>query len=325
MTVPKRERGSALLTVLLLVAVMATVASTALDRISVGTRLAGNVATIGQARSWLGMAELIAATRIDDLLEADQSQTTLAGGWLGAERRIELPDGAVVRARVEDGGNCFNLNSLVEQRQDGRLVVRPLGQSQFKALMLLVGIAEGEAARIAASTADYIDSDSNPLPGGSEDGAAGSGALSANRMMADASELRSVPGVADRHYRLLWPWICALPVADLSPVNVNTLLPEQAPLLAMLVPGRIDLAKARALLATRPVNGFGSVIEFWESPALAGVQPSPEASQQTKVRTSFFRLRARVETAGFDVGETALIDARQAPARIVRRSFAESG
>jgi len=321
--IPARERGSALLTVLLLVAVMATIAATALDRIAVGTRLAANIATVGQARAWLGTAELLATTRIEDLLAADETQTTLAGNWMGVERTIALPDGATVRARVEDGGNCFNLNSLVEMKQESALVARPVAQSQFSALMTLLGIPEGEASRIAASAADYIDSDSSPLPGGSEDGPGA--ALNPNRMIAEASELRSVAGVSDRHYKLLRPWICALPTTELSPINVNTLLPEQAPLLAMLVPGRLDAARARAQIAGRPAGGYGSVLKFWESPALAGLEPGPEASQQVKVRTSFFRLIARVETAGLEVGETALIDARRVPARIVSRAYGEAG
>lgn len=321
MTVPPSERGAALLTVLLLVAVMATIAATALDRISVGTRLAGNVATVAQARAWLETAEVLASTRIEDLLAADESQT-LAHGWLGRERTIALPGGAAVRARIEDGGNCFNLNSLVEQRQDERLVARPLAERQFVALMVVLRIAEGEAARIAASATDYIDSDSLPLPSGVEDA---NGSLAANRMMADSSELRAVANVSDRHYNLLKPWICALPVAELSSINVNTLLPEQAPLLAMLVPGKLDVSRARAQIASRPADGFGSVVEFWDSPALAGLEPGSEQSQQAKVRTAFFKLRAWVGAGEVEMAEVALIDARRPPARIVSRSFGYGG
>lgn len=316
MIVPPRQKGAALLTVLLLVAVMATIAATALDRISVGTRLAANVATVAQARTWLETAEVLAATRIEDLLAADQSQT-LAHGWLGRERTIAMPHGAIVRARIEDGGNCFNLNSLVEQRQDRSLVARPLAERQFVALMTILGIAEGEAARIAASATDYIDSDAVPLRAGAEDS---SGYLSANRMMADASELRAVPG-ASEHYNILQPWICALPLAELSAINVNTLVPEQAPLLAMLAPGKLDLARARAQIASRPNDGFGSVVKFWDSPVFAGVDPGSQESQQAKVRTHFFTLSARVQAGEVELAETALIDARRPPARIVSRSF----
>ena len=45
-----RERGAALLTVLLLVAVIAVLAATALERLRVSTRLAGNAAALDQAR-----------------------------------------------------------------------------------------------------------------------------------------------------------------------------------------------------------------------------------------------------------------------------------
>ena len=42
------ERGAALLSVLLLVAVMAVIAATALDRLTLATRIAGSAATVDQ-------------------------------------------------------------------------------------------------------------------------------------------------------------------------------------------------------------------------------------------------------------------------------------
>ena len=323
MRVPPGERGSALLTVLLLVAVMAMIASTALDRIGVGSRLAVNAATVGQGRAWLGVAEQLAATRIEDLLSV-QGSKTLPGGWLGVERSIALPDGGIVRARLGDGGNCFNLNSLVEQGPQGQLASRWIALNEFTALMALLGIPEGQAAGIAASATDYIDSDSQPLTGGAEDGGH-NGGLSSNHLMADPSELRLVSGVGEREYALLRPWICALPTTDLSPININTLLPEQAPLIAMLVPGGLDLARARAAIASRPSAGFGSVLQFWQSPVLAGVTPDSRAAAQVQIRTSFFTLHARVASLDVEVGETALIDARQSPARVVRRRWGLEG
>lgn len=322
MTVPPGQRGAALLTVLLLVAVMATVSATALDRIGLATRLAVNVASVAQSRAWLGTAELLAVARMEDLLAADQSQTTLAGGWLGAERSISLPDGGTVRAAVADGGNCFNLNGLVEASPDGRLAERPGAREQFVALMTLLGIGAGDAGRIASSAADYIDTDSSPLPAGAEDG--GRDAVPANTLMADASELRSVAGVTARHFGILERWVCALPIAEPAPINVNTLLVEQAPLLAMLAPGVLDLARARSLLSARPADGYGSVLNFWNSPVLSGLEIPSEAAQQVKVRSSFFTLRATVTATGTEVRETALIDARTSPARILRRQWGEA-
>jgi general secretion pathway protein K len=320
MIAPANERGVALLSVLLLVAVMATVAATALDRIGIGTRLAANAATVGHGRAWLESAELLATTRIEDLLAADETKT-LGAGWLGLERRIALPDGAVVRARIEDGGNCFNLNSLVLRQDDGRLAGRPQAVNQFAALMTMLGIGGGEAAQIAATASDYIDSDNLPQKLGVED----SGKVrAANHLMADPSELRAVTGVTDRHYRLLSRWICALPNTELSEINLNTLLPEQSPLVAMIAPGSIDPQRARAALQQRPTAGFNEPLDFWQLPGLAGIDLPSGAVGQTQLRTSFFILRARVESSDIDVRETALIDARATPARVIRRSWLDA-
>lgn len=320
MNIPPSERGAALLTGLLLVAVMATIAATAMDRIGVATRLTANAATVAQARSWLATAEQLAMTRIEDLLAADQSQT-LGTGWLGTERSIDLPDGAKVRARIEDAGNCFNLNSLVERQRDGTLKERSVGGEQFKNLMRVLGIGAGEADRIASVATDYVDSDSAPLPAGSEGGTY----AVPNGLMSHASELRAVSGVTPRHYAILERWLCALPSTDLSPVNVNTLQPEQAPLLAMLAPAVIDVARARSHIASRPADGFGSVLNFWSSGALRGVEVPDSVSRQVQVRTGFFKLRASVGSANSaGIGETALIDARAKPARLVMRQWGEA-
>jgi general secretion pathway protein K len=317
--VPAKERGTALLSVLLLVAVMATVAATALDRIGVGTHLAANAAAVGQGRAWLESAELLATMRVEDLLAADTKKTA-GNGWLGLERRVSFPGGAVVSARIEDGGNCFNLNSLVGRRDDGQLVARPQAIAQFTDLMMMLGISQSEARHIAASASDYIDSDSFPQELGAEDGGK---VLPANHLMADPSELRVVGGVTDRQYGLLARWICALPTPELSGINVNTLLPEQAPLLAMIAPGRINPPRARAAIEQRPSSGFDDSLDFWQLPGLAGIELPSGAVDQVKVRTSFFILKARVESSDIDVRETALIDARADTARVIRRSFAD--
>ncbi|WP_294174037.1 type II secretion system minor pseudopilin GspK [uncultured Sphingomonas sp.] len=323
MIVPASERGAALLTVLLLVAVMATVAATALDRIAIATRLTGNAATVAQGHQWLAMAEQLTATRMEDLLAADRGKT-VAGSWLGTPRTIALPDGGRIRARVRDAGNCFNLNGLVTRAQDGSLVANQLVVAQFTGLMGQLGIDSGRAAGIAQAAADWIDSDFMPQPQGAEDSAyAGGGRQAANAAMADVSELRAVVGVTNEAYVALRPWICALPVHEPSSLNVNTLLPEQALLLAMLAPQQIGVAQARAQLAGRPVEGFSSTVDFWKSGAFADLTVPPEAASQVKLRSAWFLLEAEVGGRGLQLGQTSLIDAREKRARVVRRAYGE--
>jgi general secretion pathway protein K len=315
MTPLPSERGTALLTVLLLVAVMSTIAATALDRLGMATRFAVNSAEASQARAWLGMAERLAGVRIEDLLAADSSQTTLKGDWLGKERSITLPGGATLRATLADGGNCFNLNALVQPGAAGVFLQRQAGIDQFARLLTLLGVGPGEAAFVSTAAADTIDSDSLSVSSGGEAGAP-------NRLMIDESELRSVPGMTDARYRLLRPWICALPTTDLSPINVNTLAPEQSLLIAMVAGPSVGPSQARAALAQRPSDGFGSVLNFWKSPAFGGATAVGDASAQIRVRSSFFTVTASVDHAGRSVSQRSLLDARATPVVLVRRGGA---
>lgn len=333
--IPLRERGAALLTVLLLVAVMAVVSASAVERLTLATRLAASSAEIEQARQFQFAAEAIAIKRIETLLGKTQGQTTLDGGWHGKPYTLPLPGGSATLT-LTDAGNCFNLNSLVAESTVGGSAQRPLAIEEFQTLMQSIGIAPDEAARIAASSGDWIDADQNATAAGGEDSAysgANPGYRTPDRPMADASELAAVAGMTPALWRKLEPWTCALPTSDLSPINVNTLLPEQAPLLQMLLPARsgpaegrsgasqLSPAQARAHLAARPAGGYGSVNRFWSGPTLGGATPSGDTASQVKLETRWFRLRTTVRMGDVSLVGEALIDAGRPPARVVRRSW----
>lgn len=327
MTPRPSERGAALLTVLLLVAIISVIAATALERLTLATRLAANSSALDQARAYALAAETISIARIGDLVDRDKGKTTLAGDWNGRSNRLPIP-GGIATARVTDGGNCFNLNSVVAGEDPENMRLRPLGVSQFTALMELLGIAPREAAAVAASLADWIDSDGEPIPGGAEDDVYGRSVApyrAANRPMVDASELRAVAGVTPQIYATLRPWVCALPVTDLSPINVNTLAPEQAPLFAMLIPGQLTIERARQMLAQRPPEGYGSLVKFWALPAMEALTPNAEVTAQTKLTSRFFRVEILVELGDAEVTGQALIDAGATPARLVLRQWGEAG
>jgi general secretion pathway protein K len=319
----EKERGAALLTVLLLVAVMAVVASTALERLALATRMTGNGGAVDQGRAYADAGMAMARLRIGDLVATNPAKMTLAGGWMGTPQAIPVP-GGVAPAQVTDGGNCFNLNSVVSGESEAALKVRPIGVTQFQALLEALGVNAAQAQGAAAGLADWIDSDDVPQPGGAEDDSYAQMERpyrAANRMMVDASELRAVAGITPAIYDLVKPWVCALPVTDLSPININTLLPGQAPLFAMLLPGQLSAGQARQLLAQRPADGYGSTVQFWALPSLAGLSPMTEVQEQVKLTTGFFGVSVAVDVGGTQVVERALIDARESPARIVRRDW----
>jgi general secretion pathway protein K len=337
---PPQEEGAALLSVLLLVAVMAVIAATALDRLQLSTKLAANSASMAQARQYSYAAETIATARIEDLLAREPEQTTLAGDWMG--RDIPVPiDGGIALARIQDADNCFNLNSLVfssngaaydtaASRNSGAITYAAniLAIDQFANLMSLLQVPDNEAKGIAQAAADWVDSDSSALPGGAEDeyyrGLANP-YLPGNRLMADRSELNLVKGMTPAIYNRIKPWICALPRAELTAINPNTMAPDQSVLLAMLFGKKLSIAEAKAYLANRPKDGYGSVVRFWAAPRLAALETSATIRGQIRLKSRYFQLRTKITTGDIDLESHALIDASTLPARITGRYWGEEG
>lgn len=324
MTPRPGERGAALLTVLMLVAVIAVIAAASLEKLKLQTHLSGNMAAIDQARHYAYAGEEIAKTRIGDLSNADRS-VTLSGDWLDKATPFPIDNG-VATVRVSDGGNCFNLNSLVTQSAEGERVARPIAVQQFEALMTLIGIDPRASGGIAQAAVDWIDSDSVPQTGGAEDETYARASVpyrAANVLMADVSELKAVAGVTPSLFERIRPWVCALPAADLSPLNINTIRRDQAPLVAMLMPGVLTLPVAQRMIDERPPTGYSAIENFWAKPALRGLSPPLEVMAQTQAKTRWFSLRMQVETGGAELTETALIDASANPAKVVRRSYGD--
>src|SRR3546814_20145960 len=87
--------------------------------------MTGNAGAIDQARAYADAGVEIARLRIGDLLAARPGRTTLQGGWLGASQVLPMV-GGVATARVTDGGNCFNLNSVVAGERERDLKYRPV-------------------------------------------------------------------------------------------------------------------------------------------------------------------------------------------------------
>src|SRR3546814_16886471 len=99
--VRQSERGGALLTVLLLVAVMSALSVAALERLRLSTRLAANGAADDQARAYAMAAAAMALERTSLLTGRSRDHRKIGSGWNG--RPITLP---------REGGS--------EERRDGK-------------------------------------------------------------------------------------------------------------------------------------------------------------------------------------------------------------
>lgn len=317
---PAAQSGVALLTVLLLVAVMTVLVMGMLDDIRFGVRRAGNAQAMAQAQRYALGAEDVAMAQIRRLDRLGGGRTTLAGGWNGKATAFPVEHGAI-EARLYDAGNCFNLNSVVEGATE-QWQRRELGARQYLALLSELGVDGQRAQVLVDALVDWIDSDQARSPLGAEDASYGTRRTAyrtGGTLLAEVTELRAIEGYDAATYARLRPYVCALPENALSPLNPNTLQEQDAPLLAMLTLGAVQGAAARRAIAGRPNAGWIDLAAFWRAPALAGADLPVEVKTQPALRTRYFGLDTRIEYDSAQLVLSALIRNDAGNPRLVAR------
>ncbi|MGM0593468.1 MAG: type II secretion system minor pseudopilin GspK [Pseudomonadota bacterium] len=243
------ERGVALVTALLVVALATTTAAAMISRQQLDIRRTGNGLQYEQAYLYVNGMERWAARVLRQDGEENDVDHPLE------EWATELPpipvDGGQLAGRLEEHQGRFDLNTLVV---GGTVNEQALGRFQR-----LLTVLELDPA-LANAVVDWLDADMEPrFPGGAEDPlylAEEPPYRSANRAMVSVSELRLVYGVDAEVYAQLAPHVTALPTP--APLNVNTVTAE---VMQSLADG-IDAGLAALLIEGRGEEGYASMDDF---------------------------------------------------------------
>ncbi|MCW8924641.1 MAG: type II secretion system minor pseudopilin GspK [Xanthomonadales bacterium] len=269
---PHRERGVALITAVLVVAIAAIIGTSMMSRQNFDTQRTTNIIHRDQAVAYaLGAEHWAGAELSRDALNNDYDH--LAENWA-----YELPplpiDGGYISGRLQDLQGRFNLNSVLDPIQAERLV--RLCQS-----------INVEPDFIPALQ-DWIDEDTELRDNGAEDESytlLDPPYRAANRHLADTSELLLVRGVSVEDYNSLIFFVSALP--ENSPINVNT---ASARLIQSLAPD-IAAPDVERIIALRADSPYQKVDTFVEDRAFAGKELSESF---LGVSSSYFLLTADV-------------------------------
>ncbi|GLK88431.1 type II secretion system minor pseudopilin GspK [Pseudomonas turukhanskensis] len=279
----KRQQGVALITVLLVVAVVTIVCAGMIARQQVSIRSSANL--LDTRRAWqyaLGGETLAKAMLKRDARAGAPGQTGdhLGEPWARPMPPFALDESGVLNVRIEDLSGRFNLNSLVHREQVDALAVR-----RFQRLLLRLGIVAPYAERLV----DWLDQNQEPTGSeGAEDNQyllAKPAYRPANRRLQDVSELRLLLGMTEVDYRRLQPYVSALP-SDAA-LNVNT---AGAMVLSSLADG-LAPAVAQGVVQARGATGFASVEAFLNQPGLAGLGID---GQGLAVATQYFQVISEV-------------------------------
>lgn len=244
-----REQGVALITVILIVALSASMAAFMAWQQQIWVRQVENLRDQAQAQA-------IARAAVDwarAVLAEDKRNNNvdhLGEKWATVLAPLPVENGRVTGS-VTDQQGLFNLNNLV---RNGKPSAADL--AVFRRLLELLGLPEN----LANAAADWIDADSDTTyPGGAEDIdylAMDPPYRAANQAMTEVGNLYRVKGVSREMVERLRSFVTALPEA--TPVNVNT---ASAEVLAALFQD-MSLADAKALVEARKSGYFQNQADF---------------------------------------------------------------
>lgn len=241
----RRERGIALITAMLIVVIVATVAAYLSMGQNLWLRQSENTFAVAQADSVISGALDMAR----ELVMQDRYLPTDHQGEIWAQPLPPFPVGqGSVTAVISDAQGRFNLNNFAANP------VNPDDRKIFMALLDQLGVDRA----LNEAVIDWVDGDNTPAgtSGAEDDYYLGlpSPYRAANRPLESIDELRLVRGFDGRIVQALRPFVTVLPVSNAS-INVNT---APAQVLAALFTPPLNLAAAEAIVATRPTAAKGA-------------------------------------------------------------------
>jgi len=335
----KRQKGTVLITVILVVAFVALLIVEINKRVNYQSTLARNMIHRDQAYSYLiGMEELAKIYLQKGFDKEKDDKVHLNQAW--AQSDITFPiEGGGMTATIKDMQSCFNLNTLGDKERRNRNQTgknnRPLvgpqpitpsqsNQNSFNAnnqnkktigeeiftdyLESVLVDSQINPAALAAELRDWIDEDSTPSgPDGVEDlyyQGLETPYLPANDSIAHKSELLAVRSFTREISALIDQDICVLPDIKENQLNINTITSDSAHLLHAALGKKVNLSKVKEVINSRPSKGY-DMQGFWDA---LGTQAKISSHLKSRLTDTsrYFQMKSKAQIKNTKVFMTTL-------------------
>ncbi|MCK7451473.1 type II secretion system minor pseudopilin GspK [Enterobacter chengduensis] len=295
----RKQKGVALLVVLILLVMMSALAAKISQQFCRNLQKTHYQVSQQQLRWAMQAQEKVVKERLQSDASGESNALSPDGGW---HQPLETQgDDYTVVSQVEDAQDCFNVNNLLaaEKPAQGQaqpaVPEKPRNERIVEQILTQSGLSQTTAEEVYLQLVDYLDGDTTTTKDGAEtDAWAGvvPARQPANQMMRTISEIKLLPAFPATAYPKVSKLLCALPDSA-SKVDVNTLKPDRAALLAALFPGKMNEDDAVRLIESRPESGWENMEIF--SKALEQTFPQlkdelPQAAELLSVNSRYFRV-----------------------------------
>jgi general secretion pathway protein K len=314
-TLAQRQRGIALLTAILLVALGTILAAALGYATATSARRSQGVFAFDQSILVAEAGEALAAYALQQSRANYAQADALGQPWSMPYGPAEVVPGITLEASLEDMQGRFNLNNLVDDNGQ----IDPNELQAFEQLLAIVGLESKWAPEIA----DWIDADNLAYgPDGAEDAtylAQMPPYRAANRQITSPSELLALPGFGPVRYAQIEAFVTALPrgtkinVCTASRQVLDSLLPDNERQYTNVDPQTFAMQRADGCFPT--VSEYQAA--FKSSPAAASSLGMTNVSQQS----DYFRLRSIVDIGSTEFYLYSLLHRENNRMHVIERSF----
>ena len=281
------QRGIALLTILVMVALATILAATIAKRQTNTAENTGYLMRQDQSLLYAKSAEAFFSELLIQDSDNGGNIDHLQENWAKPMPAFPVEDG-FISGRLLDESGKFNLNNLL--KADGS--VDDSAKRWFEKLLQRVGLP----AELSQAVIDWQDADDETT------GAMGAESnyyqgldpsyLASNTRFHQVEELKLVRGFEGKNYDLIAPYVTALPEA--TKINMNT----AAPLLLASIDPKLDVKTLEQELKAKQAElaYFNSVEDLWKLNAFSGIEPQnkTDAAAWLDSKSNYFTAQIEV-------------------------------
>ena len=230
-------------------------------------------------------------------------------------------DSMLLKLNVKDASNCLNLNSLFEPSGNS-YKVRPMYKDWLIRYLRLKQINAANIESFVDQLIDWVDRDNQPLNFGAENyfyigPASLINQFTPKRLLVDISEINNFPIMERINFQELSSHLCVLPGQNNQLININSLVPNDALLVASFF-SEENLEYTKSQNLNMPKNGYDTVDSFIDQ----FTQTSNFPPQVLGINSKTFKLQSDIINENFSANlETLVILDISNSAQVISRTF----
>ena len=312
--------GVILITTLLILMVMSVISMQVSKNFYVSLQREAYLDFKNQSYHMLVNSEKQAIKNLQKEIKLYESKLTLSDPIL-KNKYYYQNDLMTLEIEVSDASNCFNLNSLFDQSSTASQI-RPAYRDWLSRYLQLKSLSKVKIQSFMDQLIDWVDQDNQPLNFGAENyfyigPASQTQQFTPKRLLVDLSEIQNFPIMQNLNFTEITSNLCVIPGSTKQLLNINTLVKEDALLVASFFNEK-NLEFTESQILNLPKNGYDDISVFANHFSKSAIYPP----QVLSINSRTFNLEGTIINENFSATiESLVILELSSTVKILSRTF----